>query len=41
MVHTCVTMRRQLDENTITTFLIENREEKRHEEGPYGSSEKK
>jgi hypothetical protein len=35
MVHTCVTVRRQLDENTMTTLLLENREEKRNEKGPY------
>jgi hypothetical protein len=28
-------VRRQLDENTMTTLLLENREEKRNEKGPY------
>ncbi len=34
MVHTCVTVRRKLDENTMTALLFE--EKKRNEEGPYG-----
>jgi hypothetical protein len=28
-------MRRQLGENTMTTLLLENKEEKQNDEGPY------
>jgi hypothetical protein len=35
MVHTCVTVRRQRDENTMTTLLLENRGKKRNEKDPY------
>jgi hypothetical protein len=42
MVHTCVTLRRKLYENTITTLLFESRKEKRNEEKVHmGISERK